>query len=136
MSHPKFSPGFRFSFLDLIVLVVGAVSVVLLWSVEWWLSLIVCVPFVHFFLFCNIFRVSRMLELTWAGVYITLAGSTIVCGIPGWWPTAIVSVLVAAVIVLLEMRKPYYHGIGWQRINPGLPSLWEKQHSVIKETNR
>jgi hypothetical protein len=28
-------------------------------------------------------------------------------------------------VVIVEMRKPSYHGVGWQRINPGLPAWWD-----------
>ncbi|MGL4419229.1 MAG: hypothetical protein ACRCZF_01065, partial [Gemmataceae bacterium] len=68
------------------------------------------------------FRVSRPLELLWAGAFIALAAATTLCGVPGWWATALGSVLVAAAVVAAEMRRPSYHGVGWRRINPGLPS--------------
>lgn len=121
----KFSPGFRFSALDGVVLVVGVVGVVALGVIEWWLGIGVGIPLAAFFVFCNVFRVSRPLELLWAGAFIALAGATIVWGVPGWWATALGAVLVAAVVVAVEMRRPSYHGVGWRRVNPGLPSWWE-----------
>jgi hypothetical protein len=27
-------------------------------------------------------------------------------------------------VVVAEMLKPSYHGVGWQRINPRLPEWW------------
>jgi hypothetical protein len=74
----------------------------------------------HFFLFCNVFRVSRAPELVWAGVFLALAGSTIALGVPGWPATVAASLATTVVVVTLEMRKPSYHGIGWRRINPTL----------------
>jgi hypothetical protein len=28
-------------------------------------------------------------------------------------------------VVVLQMRKSSYHGIAWQRINPGLRAWWD-----------
>lgn len=121
----KFAPGFRFSLLDTVVLVAGFTGVAVLGSMEWWLALVVGIPLATFFLFCNVFRISRLPELLWAGVFVSLAGGTILCDVPGWWATAIGSTLSAALVVALEMCKPSYHGVGWRRINPGLPLWWE-----------
>ena len=124
MAAAKFSPGFRFSALDGVVLVVGVVGVVAVSVIEWWLGLAVGIPVAAFFVFCNLFRVSRPLELLWAGAFIALAAATIVWGAPGWWATTLGSVLVASAVVAAEIRRPSYHGIGWRRINPGLPAWW------------
>jgi hypothetical protein len=75
-------------------------------------------------LFCNVFRVARPLELLWADVFVVLAGATILWGVPGWWSTTLGSVCVAALAIAVEMRKPSYHGVGWQRINPDLRAWW------------
>lgn len=129
MTAAKFSPGFRFSTLDGVVLVVGGVVVVAIGIIEWWLGLAVGIPLAAFFLFCNVFRVSRPLELLWAGAYIVLAAATILSGVPGWWATALGSVLLAAVVIAAEMRRPSYHGVGWRRINPDLQSWWEAREA-------
>jgi hypothetical protein len=68
---------------------------------------------------------ARPLELAWAGVFVVLAGTTIALETPGWWVTALGSLLVTVIVVVVEMRKPSYHGVGWQRINPALPAWWE-----------
>ena len=125
MAVAKFSPGFRISSLDLFVLVAGVAGVVALGAVTWWYGLVVGIVLAHFFLFCNVFRVSRPLELLWAGAFVALTAATVLWGVPGWWPTTIGSLCVAALVVAVEMRKPSYHGVGWQRVNPGLPGWWE-----------
>jgi hypothetical protein len=71
-------------------------------------------------------RMARPLELLWAGIYVVLAGATIVFESPGWLLTTLVSLLVTVIVVLIEMRKPSYHGVGWQRINPELPAWWKR----------
>jgi hypothetical protein len=34
---------------------------------------------------------------------------------------------VTGIVVVVEMRKPSYHGVGWKWINPGLPAWWESR---------
>ena len=125
MTPPPFKPGFRISAMDIAVLIAGSVGSVLAAQAEWWLGLIIAFAVGHFFLFCNVFRVARPLELSWAALFVALAGGTITREIPGW-PVTIVSMLVATVlVVVVQMRKPSYHGVAWQRINPELPQWWE-----------
>lgn len=121
----KFSPGFRLSVLDSVVLTAGVAGAVTLSAMEWRMALVVGIPLAHFFLFCNVFRVSRTLELLWAAFFVALAAATILWDVPGWWATALGSVLVAGLVVAVAMRQPSYHGVGWRRINPGLPGWWE-----------
>jgi len=33
------------------------------------------------------------------------------------------------VVVVVQMRKPSYHGLGWQWINPELPNWWKSWKS-------
>jgi O-antigen ligase len=79
----------------------------------------------HFFLFCNVLRMSRALELMWAGLFIVLAGFTILTGSPTWVVTLAVSFVATVILAIVEMRKPSYHGVFWKRINPGLPNWWQ-----------
>ena len=118
MRPPPFAPGFRVSFIDGLVLAFGVAGSIVLWSTLWWAGL--CIGFVvgHFFLFCNVFRISRKRELVWASVFLLLACSTILCGFPGWLPTFSLSVLLTVILIRREMTQPSYHGIFWQKINP------------------
>src|SRR5262245_56032743 len=68
MPAPQFNPGFRLSKLDIGVLVVGTILAVVLWQETWWMGFIVAFVVCHFFLFCNIFRIARPLELIWSAV--------------------------------------------------------------------
>lgn len=81
----------------------------------------------HFFLFCNVFRVARPLELAWAALFTALAGSTIVVEQPEWPVTLATSLVATLLVIVVQMRKPSYHGIAWQWINPELPEWWEAQ---------
>lgn len=122
MPHPSFAPGFRLSMLDVVVLLAGSVGAVVLGG---WLGFVVGFVVGHFFLFCNVVRMARPLELAWAAVFVVLAGATAATEHPGWLATASVSLLVTLAVVMVEVRKPSYHGVGWRRINPGLPAWWE-----------
>ena len=124
MTAAKFAPGFRLSALDVVVLVLGFGASVFLGALFWWVGILIAFVVGHFFLFCNVFRLSRPPELVWAGVFVTAAGATIVWDVPGWMGTMVISLCMTVLVVALEMRKPSYHGVGWQRINPGLPDWW------------
>jgi hypothetical protein len=124
MPHAKFSPGFRLSTFDRIILAAGILMTPVTSYFHWWMGLAVAIPVIAFFFFCNVFRISRIPELVWAVIYTTLASATVLWETPGWWPTVAVSGSVAMVAIGLEMRSPSYHGIAWQRINPGLPEWW------------
>jgi hypothetical protein len=120
-----FAPGFRLSALDVFILAVGVVAALALAMVVWWWGFVMGFVLGHFFLFCNVVRMARPLELGWAAVFLALAAGTVALDVPGWSVTASVSLVATVVVVMVEMRKPSYHGLAWQRINPGLPAWWE-----------
>jgi hypothetical protein len=136
MSTPPFKPGFRIDAVDSVVLVAGAIGSVAAAQVEWWMGLVIGFTVGHFFLFCNVFRMARPLELTWTALFIALAASTITMGKPGWQVTIAVSLLATVVIIVVQMRRPSYHGVAWQRINPNLRKWWEAQSSGPEESKQ
>ena len=127
MAAAAFTPGFRLSKLDLVVLLAGVAGALLFGALVWWAGFVIAFVIAHFFLFCSVFRLSRPLELVWAAIFVTLAASTVTAGFPGWWVTAGVSLAATVAVVAIQMRRPSYHGVGWQRINPGLRRWWEMQ---------
>jgi hypothetical protein len=129
MQHPTFAPGFRLSVVDGFVLLAGVAGTIILSMIVWWWGFVLGFVLGHFFLFCNVVRMARPLELLWSGVFVALAGATIVLETPGWLVTALLSLVVTAIVVVVEMRKPSYHGVGWKWINPGLPA-WRESRMV------
>jgi hypothetical protein len=127
MKLPAFVPGFRFSVRDGLVLFGGVAGAILLSMFLWWQGFIVGFVVAHFFLFCNVVRMARPLELLWSGVFVALASATITIDVPGWVATFVISAVVTVIVVVVEIRKPSYHGVGWKWINPSLPSRWEDQ---------
>lgn len=137
--EPRFRPGFRFSTYDAAVLAVSPllVSAAAGMHARFFMPLsqsellgLAAAPVLAFFLFCNVFRVRRWLELLWAAAFVGLAAATIRLGVPsGTWAVALASLL-GAVVIAAEMLLPGYHGVGWRWINPGLPEWWrERQRS-------
>ncbi len=80
----------------------------------WWLLAMVLG---HFFLFCNIFRVRRSLELVWAAVFVINAGWRLLRGEIEWLPMLAWQAPVTLLVLVLEMRSPQYHGVGCGWIN-------------------
>jgi hypothetical protein len=131
MAEAKFQPGFRMSVTDGLVIVAGIVGAVGLWFTAWWLGFTVAFVVGHFFVFCNVFRVARPLELAWSGVFVVLTYGTVMFDRPNWVVTIGCSLLATVVIIGLEMRKPSYHGVLWRRINPGLRQWWEADRGIL-----
>lgn len=87
MDGNEFAPGFRLSRLDCVVLVVGAGATMYLATIDGWWAFAFAFVVGHFFLFCNIVRLARPLELTWAAAFTVLAAATIIFDAPGWLAT-------------------------------------------------
>lgn len=120
-----FSPGFRISVTDILVLIAGTVASAWLASIDLPIGLVIAFVVAHFFLFCNVIRMARRLELTWAAIFAGLAGCTILLQVPDWPMTFAASLLATLVLVVVQLRRPSYHGVLWRRINPDLPRWWQ-----------
>jgi hypothetical protein len=126
MGDATFSPGFRLSALDVIILVIGAGAAAGVASVDRWTGVAIAFVVAHFFLFCNILRMSRPLELAWAAVFSSLALCAGQKLMPWPWVFCI-SVGVTVIIAILETRRTSYHGVGWKKLNPDLRAWWDRR---------
>lgn len=122
-----FNPGFQLSVADGLVLLLATTASWALRSFDVALSIAVAFTVAHFFLFCNVLRMARSLELVWAAVFVVLSSSTLLIGIPTWPQTWVISGVCTVVLTLIQVRHPSYHGVFWQRLNPALPSWWAEQ---------
>jgi catechol 2,3-dioxygenase-like lactoylglutathione lyase family enzyme len=134
MPVPEFAPGFRLSTLDVVILVVGAVAAVAVSTVDVWIGVAVAFVVAHFFLFCNVLRLSRPPELIWAACFAALAVAATARGAVTWPVAFAASVALTLVLALLELCKPSYHGVGWERVNPRLPTWWRERTGSAHET--
>ena len=119
-----FLPGFRISVRDVIVLIPGAAAAWWVARIDLSLSLAVLFTVGHFFLFCNVVRMARKLELIWTAIFLVLAVCAQLLQVPSWNQTFAICLVATCVLVATHLRSPSYHGLGWQRINPGLPEWW------------
>ena len=129
MPAAAFRPGFRFSILDGAVLVCGGFGAVAVARVSIEFAVLAVVAVFHFFLFCNVFRVSRPLELLWSAFFLACVGVRALADVP--WSILGGAVLAATVIVVWRQAlKESYHGVLWRWLNPELPAWWARQASV------
>jgi hypothetical protein len=130
MEQRSFAPGFRLSAFDAVILVAGTALSVGVSSVDPWIGIAIAFVVVHFFVFCNVLRMARKLELIWTGLFVLLSAATIVLSVS--WPTVLtISLAGSSLLALAEMLKPSYHGVGWKRINPALPEWWATQNEPV-----
>lgn len=122
--QPAFRPGFRFAPTDAVVLIAGAVGAVLAARIEPAVGLAVLLPVAMFFVFCNVVRMVRRLELVWAFAYAAGCIARSQCGWPTWPWLVGGSLVLAMLLVGVQVRRADYHGVAWQRVNPSLPAWW------------
>jgi hypothetical protein len=122
-----FSPGFRLSITDALVLLAGTGGAIVASRYKGTVAVILAVVVWHFFLFCNVVRLSRPRELVWAKIFVGMTLCTIFTGRPAWPINVGASLAVAAFLIFLETRKPWYHGAGWKKLNPNLRAWWDAQ---------
>ncbi|MEZ5943752.1 MAG: hypothetical protein R3C18_20340 [Planctomycetaceae bacterium] len=126
MTTTSFQPGFRKpSWLDVAILLSTAIAVpvLCLWSKE--LALLLAYVVLHFFLFCNVIRLATNLELAWATVAVLLAGLSFGFNVLSGTTALTISLATTVVVTAIEFREPSYHGIYWEKINPGLKQWWD-----------
>jgi hypothetical protein len=121
-----FKPGFRISKIDLLVLAIGVLLAGYCYPYSKVVSLVICFVVGHFFLFCNVTRMSRVPELIWSSIFLCFAGFSVSTGHPSWLITFSLSTSVTFILIFLEIRKPRYHGILWQILNPNLPDWFNE----------
>ena len=111
------TPGFRLGVFDGVFL--------LLYGVAGWfysaelprLSGLATVVVVHFFLFCNVFRIRRSFELIWTGMYLLNVMIFMVTDSFSVFGVVLAQSPVTVILIALEMRSPRYHGVLHRRIN-------------------
>jgi hypothetical protein len=126
----QFNPGFRLSIIDLIVLLLGISSAIVFYNIMPIASFVLIFVVGHFFLFCNVVRMSRLPELIWASSFLLLAISAFIYNNPSWLIVALASLSLSALLVFLEIRKPGYHGVFWQKINPNLKQWFSNKNNL------
>lgn len=123
-----FQPGLQFTTADFMML--AAAGAFAFWAYDnigVWLAKVTGFVVGNFLMFSNVFRVGRTRELIWTIVFVCLAAARLRMGMFEWSTIFAISGALTIAIILIEMRKPSYHGVGWETINPGLREWWLKQ---------
>ncbi len=134
MPDTRFSPGFRLSLPDCVILLSGIGGAMYIGRFDLSIALLVAMPVLHFFLFCNVFRICRTKELVWAASFIISAilamrvASVASLYFMGW------NLMFAAILILSEIQKPDYHGIFWKTFNPDLEARWVEKAAKNSDT--
>lgn len=116
----EFSAGFRINTIDVMVITAALLAVLLTYSKMCEVAFFSGYTVLHFFLFCNVFRIGRKSELFWSFVFVIMTSCTILLDVPSWMVTIASTFSITVVVIILELRKPSYHGILWEKINPSL----------------
>lgn len=118
--RPTRRHGFRLSSADAAVLLAGI-------SLTWWLARqdfplawIVPAALGHFFLFCNVFLVWRRWELLWAAAFVFNVAGHLAFGTLDWLSPLLFQLPITVLVIIRQIRSPWYHGIYAERLNPRL----------------
>ena len=123
----KFKPGFRLSEIDVGILLLGFVVSPVLGEISGPLGIAVPLAVSHFFLFCNVIRMHRILEVIWSVSFVSLWLYSYQFGFPTWGQTYLIILGVTIVVTIIQLLLPSYHGILWRKINPWLPEWWNEK---------
>ncbi len=118
------SLGLQCSVSDAVVLLAGAGAAWWLWQPMPEIALLVTFVVGHFFLFCNVFRIHRKFELTWAAAFIANVVAGIHSGAWGLTQAMLWQIPLTVVFILAEMRTARYHGVGCGIINRAQVARW------------
>lgn len=110
--------GFRLSWLDAMILLLGKVLSCWLPSQSFPLWWIVSAALGHFALFCHVFLVWRRLELLWALAFVLNVAAHFVLGAQDWLSTMLYQLPFTVLVIMWQIRSPWYHGIFAERLNP------------------
>lgn len=124
-----FKPGFRLSKFDVAVLLLGGSASILLWSSSMVLAAAMMFVIGHFFLFCNVFRFARPPELIWAATFTVLVWLSFQIQLFSIYIVFLLQSILTIILLALEVRKPCYHGVFWQKLNPNLKFWFDSNGS-------
>jgi hypothetical protein len=109
--------GFRLSHIDIIVLIIGMVAGVAGYLMIGKIALFAPYVIGHFFLFCNVFRIRRKLELIWATLFVINCAAWIHLVNFNVYAILFSQLIFTFCIIANEIRHAQYHGVFCRRLN-------------------
>lgn len=89
-------------------------------------SVLMIFVILHFFLFCNIVRMSRIPELIWATFFLLMFYVHLKLSAITFFQALASCMSVTFILIFLEVKKPGYHGVFWKKFNPNLPEWFSE----------
>jgi hypothetical protein len=120
MSERPRTHGFRCSPLDAAVVIAAPIATWLARPVLGPMAGVICLAVGHFFLFCNVFRITRRKELLWTAACLANVTAWTLADAFSWAGILAVQTPLTAMLIGLELRSPGYHGVLARRLNPRL----------------
>lgn len=120
--------------MDVIVIAVFVSAGVVLWILQtffWWILAIVTV---HFFLFCNVFRIARPLELIWAAIFVVNICLWAWLDHLTWQHILLCQLPFTVILIVRDIFSPLYHGIFAIRVNPRLNQYLEENSAARSDS--
>lgn len=108
--------GLRFSVTDGIAIVLCALATWSAWPFLGEMAVVFPVVLGHFFLFCNVFRISRNLELLWSALFMCNVGIWAGLGSFVWMKILLTQTPVTILFIALTVFGEDYHGIGYSMV--------------------
>jgi hypothetical protein len=105
--------GFRFSWTDGVAIVLCALATWGAWPFLGEFAVLFPVVLGHFFLFCNVFRISRKPELWWSAVFVVNVGIWLSLDLFTWSRVLLAQTPVTLLLVTMAVFRRDYHGIGY-----------------------
>lgn len=136
MTDKDFSPGFRLSKLDVFIVFAGIIGSYALYSLAPPMSYIMLFIVVHFFIFCNVLRMSRKPELIWASAFVLMCAFSLRTELISLQWVFVLSLALTLLLIGLELKKGSYHGVFWRRFNPKLENWFRENRSLKKPKPR
>lgn len=106
--------GFRISSADVLVLFVAAALYIASRATLGHLALIFVIVPLHFFLFCNVFRIHRSAELIWAAAFALNVAAWASDAPLAWTSVLLIQTPITAVLIYWAFRRDDYHGVLWR----------------------
>jgi hypothetical protein len=132
----KFSPGLKFLPYDAVVLSTAPPTAWLFFHLGGIsFGVIFSLVVFQFFMFCNVFRVQTLRELTWVALALPLAVGWALLITPPVLLIGLWMVGTGALVIWWEMKDPLYHGMFWRKINPNLREIWEEANRATERGN-
>jgi hypothetical protein len=114
---PKRS-GFFVSYGDVIVVVALALGCLPFWKEYRPIVQLIAFGVANFFLFCNVFRIYRNYEYFWGVTYVLNIATNVYLDNFDVRLIMALQIPITVIVIVMQMRTKYYHGIFWERLNP------------------